>query len=250
MQMAGSVVLVTGASGGIGGAVATRLHRRGARLLVHGRGGPGLDALADQCDATPLAVDFTHPDGGERLAEKALSVYGRIDAVVHSAGIGHFGALAAAPPGVLDRLVDVNVRAPLQLTRCVLPQMLTARSGHLAFLGSIAGLTGVASEAAYSATKSAVSGLVESLTLELAGSGVGVSIVCPGPVDTHFFAARGAPYGRGTPRPIAPGRVADLVLRGLDRDGGHDVVPRWLGAGPAVRTLAPRLYYPLARRFG
>lgn len=241
---------MTGASGGIGTAVSTRLRGRGATLLVHGRGGPRLDTLAEQCDATPLAVDFADPDGGERLAEKALAVHGRLDAVVHSAGIGHYGALAAVPLGALDRLLDVNVRAPLQLTRCVLPQMLAARRGHLAFLGSIAGLTGVASEAAYSSTKAAVAGLVESLTLELAGSGVGVSMVCPGPVDTQFFAARGTPYGRGIPRPIPAARVADLVVRSLDRDGGRDVVPRWLSVGPAVRTLAPRVYFPLARRFG
>lgn len=250
MQLWRSVALVTGASGGIGGAVSDLLCRAGARLLVHGRGGPRLDAVADRYDAEPLAVDFTDSHGGQLLAAKALAVHGHVDLVVHSAGVGHYGPFAELDDERLDRLLDVNVRAPAQLTRALLPQLVTAHQGHVAFVGSIAGLAGVAHEAAYSCTKFAITGLVESLTLELTGSGVGVSLVCPGPVDTGFCSARGMPYERRVPRPIAPSRVAQLVLRGITRDGGRHVVPRWLGVAPAIEALAPRAYFPLARRFG
>lgn len=250
MRTRGAVALVTGASGGIGSAVAERLHRGGARLILHGRGGSCLDALADRYGAEALALDFTEPDAGRRLGGKALAVHGRLDLVVHAAGIGAYGPFGAIDEDRLERLLDVNVRAPLQLTREVLPHMVALGHGHLAFVGSIAGLTGVAREAAYSATKFAVTGLAESLALELAGTGVGVSLVSPGAVDTGFCAARGVPYDRRTPRPVSPGRVADLVLRGVTGDGGGRVVPRWLALGPAVRALAPPAYARLARRFG
>lgn len=250
MQLAESVALVTGASGGIGIAISALLHRQGARLLVHGRGGPRLDAVAEQYDGEPLAVDFADPEGGQRLAAKALAVHGRVDVVVHCAGVGHYGPFADLGEVQLDRLLDVNLRAPAQLTRALLPHMVSGRRAHIAFVGSIAGLAGVAHEAAYSCTKFGITGLVESLTLELADRGVGVSLVCPGPVDTGFCSARGVPYARRVPRPIAPSRVALLLLRDITRDGGRHVVPRWLGIAPALQALAPRAYLPLARRFG
>lgn len=250
MELAGAIALVTGASGGIGGAICELLRRKGARLLVHGRGSPQLDEVADRYDAEPLAVDFADPDGGQRLASKALAVHGRVDVVVHSAGVGHYGPFAGTDGALLDRLLDVNLRAPLQLSRAVLPRMVEARRGHVAFIGSIAGLAGVAQETAYSCTKFGITGLVEGLALELADTGVGVSMVCPGPVDTGFCSARGMPYARRVPRPVAPSRVAELVLRDIARDGGRHVVPRWLGLGPAAQALAPRAYFPLARRFG
>ena len=250
MLTRGTVALVTGASGGIGSAVAERLHRSGARLVLHGRGGDCLDALADRYGAEALALDLAEPDAGRRLGGKALAVHGRLDVVVHAAGIGAYGPFAAIDEDRLERLVEVNVRAPVQLTREVLPHMIAAGRGHVAFVGSIAGLTGVAQEAAYSATKFAITGLAESLALELSGTGVGVSLVSPGAVDTNFCAARGVAYGRRTPRPVSPGRVADLVLRGITGDGGRHVVPRWLALGPAVRALAPPAYVTLARRFG
>lgn len=250
MDLNGAVALVTGASGGIGAAVSVALRRRGACLLVHGRGGPGLDRLAEEIDATPLAVDLTDADGASRLADKAIAVHGSVDVLVHCAGIGQYGAFEELGAGRLDRLIDVNLRSPLQLTRSMLPQMLGARRGHVAFVASIAGLTGVAREAVYSATKAGLIGFADSLALELAGTGVTVSAICPGPVDTGFFAARGARYERRLPRPIHPARVAEDVVSAIEHNRGRTVVPKWLAVAPTIRDLFPAVYYPLARRFG
>jgi short-subunit dehydrogenase len=128
--------------------------------------------------------------------------------------------------------------------------MLERRSGHLCLVGSIAGRTGVAGEAVYSATKAALDAFAESLRLELHGSGVGVSLVVPGVVDTGFFAARGRPYDRRSPRPVSSDRVAAAVVDAIAHDRAEAWVPGWLRVAPAVRSLAPGAYRRLSARFG
>jgi short-subunit dehydrogenase len=150
----------------------------------------------------------------------------------------------------IEELIKVNVRAPIELTRYLLPGMLAAGHGHVCFIASIAGLTGVAHEAVYSATKAAEVTFADSLRLELAGTGVGVSVVAPGAVSTQFCATRGQPYRRRFPRPISADRVAAAVVRGMDRDRAQIVVPRWLAIAPAVQAFAPSAYRALAHRFG
>lgn len=232
MRLAGARILVTGASGGIGAALVPRLTARGATVLATSRTGP-------------LAVDLATPDGPAELARRT----GDVDAVVHNAGIGWKGSLADMDPGELDRLLAVNVRAPIALTRALLPAMVARGSGRVVVVASIAGLTGVAGESAYAASKAGLLVFAESLRLELAGTGVGVGTVSPGAVDTGFFARRGTPYDRRVPKPVEPGRVAAAIVDALE--GKDDVVvPAWLGIAPKVRALAPRTYRRLARRFG
>jgi short-subunit dehydrogenase len=250
MELVGATALITGASGRIGTAIARGLHDRGASVVLHASTPERLSELAADMAAPVLGVDLALPEGPGLLAEKALGMSGRVDVVVHCAGIGHYGALGEMTPERLDRLLDVNLRAPLQLTRALLPGMLAAGRGHLVFVASIAGLVGVAHEAAYSATKAGMVGLADSLRLELARTGVGVSVVCPGAVDTDFFTRRGAPYQRRLPRMLPPGRVVRDVLRGIERDGERTVLPRWLGVAPAASALVPGLYRSLAFRFG
>lgn len=242
MRLEGATVLVTGASGGIGGAVADRLLRRGATVLAAGRD-PTATAGAG---GRPLVVDLAAPGGPSELAERA----GDVDAVVHAAGIGWKGPLAEMPPEELDRLLALNLRAPLELTRALLPPMLARRSGRIVLVASIAGLTGVAGESVYAASKAGLLVFGESLRLELAGTGVGVGTVSPGAVDTGFFARRGVPYERRSPRPLAAGRVADAVIEVLEGRKQDVVLPRWLGIAPKVRAVAPGAYRRLARRFG
>ncbi len=250
MRISDSVFLVTGSSRGIGEAIAAQLGQRGAQVLLHGRCVDRLDANASALGAKALDVDLTGRGAAEELALRALDVYGRVDGVVHAAGVGWCGATADMPPGSVEELVSVNLVAAVQLTRCLLPGMIRAGRGHVSFVASIAGLTGVAREAVYSATKAAVVTFADSLRLELAGIGVGVSVISPGAVDTEFCATRGVPYQRRFPRPIPPQRVAAVVVRSIERDRPSAVVPSWLRAAPATRAAVPSLYRVLARRFG
>jgi short-subunit dehydrogenase len=127
--------------------------------------------------------------------------------------------------------------------------MLARGRGRIVFVTSIAGRTGVAGEAVYAATKAGVDAFADSLRFELHGTGVGVAVVVPGVVQTAFFERRGRPYGRTSPRPVPPDRVAAAVLRAVTTDGDF-YVPRWLRVPVALRGAAPGLYRALATRFG
>ena len=250
MRLDGAVVLLTGASSGIGAATAQLMAARGARLLVSGRDVAALDRIAQACDAVALPADLANPAQCDELASCAEAVHGRVDVVVLNAGIGWAGPFHEMPDAAIRSLVDVNLNAPMILSRALLPGMLKRESGHVALVGSIAGLTGVAHEAVYAATKAGLSIFAESLRLECAGRSVGVSLIVPGVVDTPFFARRGTPYTRRTPRPVTPQLVAKTLVRAIERDRAQVVVPRWLSLAQAARVLSPSVYRLLAQRFG
>lgn len=243
MQLNGTTVLVTGATGGIGAAIARELSRRGAHPIVTGRDEDRCRRLADELDTKWLAIDLAgEPDGPETLARGA----GPVDAVVHAAGAGLLASFATTDPPDIERLVTLNLTAPLQLTRAVLPEMSRRGHGHVAFIGSIAGLTGVADETVYSATKAGLLTFADALRLELRGSGVSVSWISPAAVATGFWSARGGPYERTFPRPVTAARIAALCVDDIEGGRARRITPGWLGAAPAVRAVAPRMYDRLA----
>jgi uncharacterized protein len=250
VELGGAVVLVTGASSGIGRATAVMLAERGARLLVSGRDQDALKQVAAAGRGEALPADLSSPEGCADLAARAIDVHGRVDVLVASAGLGAAGPFDQLAPERIVELVQVNLTGPLLLARALLPDMLSRGRGHIMLIGSIAGLTGVADEAAYAATKGGLSIFAESLRLETAGTGVGVSTVVPGVVATEFFERRGAPYGRSRPRPMAPERIARAVVAGIERDRAETIVPKWLSLARLARGLSPTLYRLLARRFG
>jgi short-subunit dehydrogenase len=249
VRVEGAVVLVTGASGGIGAAVVSDLAARGATVLAAGRDPAATGRVAASTGAVPLVADLASRDGPADLAARAVAVHGWVDVLVAGAGVGWWGSLPEMPEDRIDHLLALNLRAPITLTRALLPGMLDRGHGRVTLLASIAGLTGVANEAVYAATKAGLIVFAESLRLEIGGRGVGVAVVSPGAVATDFFRRRGAPYDRRFPRPVSPARVAAAVVDTLQRDRDV-VVPRWLAVAPRVRALAPRAYRSLARRFG
>jgi short-subunit dehydrogenase len=250
MRLDGSVVLVTGASAGIGAAVAERLAAVGARIVVHGRDAERTGAVAARVDGVPVVGDLALPGAAAAVAAAALAVHGRIDVLVANAGLGWSGAFVQMRAEEIDHLVAVDLLAPLQLVNCLLPSMVERGSGHVALVGSIAGRTAVAGEAVYAATKAALDVFAESLRLEIRGSGVTVSLTIPGVVDTGFFSARGRPYDRKRPRPVPASAVARALVDGIANDRAETWIPGWLRVAPAVRALAPALYRRLAARFG
>jgi short-subunit dehydrogenase len=245
----GLTALVTGASSGIGADTVRRLAAGGATVLLHGRGQDRLKALATETGGIALTGELAEPGAAQALAEQALAVSGRVDVLVNNAGLGWAGPLPEMPPADITRLVAVNLVAPIELTRALLPGMVARGSGRVVFVTSIAGRTGVAGEAVYAATKAGVDAFADSVRFELHGTGVGVGVVVPGVVQTAFFARRGRPYGRSRPRPVPADRVAAAVVRAVTYDGDL-YVPRWLRVPVALRGAAPGLYRALATRFG
>jgi short-subunit dehydrogenase len=237
MRVNGRLVLVTGASSGIGRAVALRLAGDGARLVLVGRDAARLGEVAARTGGRPVVVDLAH---GVDPVLDALTEAPAL--VVHSAGLGAKGPLEAQTR--VDELIDVNLRAPIHLTRALLPG-LRAERGHLVFVASIAAL-GVAQEAVYSATKAGLRGFADAVRIE--APEVGVTTVLPGIVDTAFFGPAGPPRRR--PRPVTADRVAEDVARAVRRGTVEVVTPRWLVLGAKVHGAAPALFARASRRFG
>ncbi|MPY40399.1 SDR family NAD(P)-dependent oxidoreductase, partial [Streptomyces phyllanthi] len=245
------VALVTGASSGIGAATARRFAEGGWQVLLNGRDVDRLEETAAGTTGIVLPGDLATPDGPRRLAESALGAAGRIDLLVAGAGIGWAGPFATMPHTAVDRVLTVDLNATLHLVREVLPAMVAAGRGRVVLVGSVAGTVGVRNEAVYSAAKAGVAAFAEALRQELRGTGVGVTHVVPGPVDTAFFERRGTPYQRTRPRPTSPGRVASAVWDAVGRGRDGDVyVPSWLTLPGRVRGVAPALYRRLLDRFG
>ncbi len=230
--------VVTGASSGIGAAVAERLAGSWDLLLV-GRDETRLTAVAARTGGRALVADLAGPAGVEAVRAAAD---GRVALLVHAAGLGAAGPLAETPATCVDELMQVNLVAPVQLTRALLPT-LQAQRGHVAFVASIAAV-GVADEVVYSATKAGLRGFADALRLE---AGIGVTTVLPGAVDTPYFARRGRPYHRRFPRPVSPERVAGALVDGVRRGRSEVFVPGWLTLGARVHGAAPGLFARLSR---
>ncbi len=249
MRLMDAVVLVTGASSGIGAATAIRLATSGARLIVTGRDEERLREIAARTRATPLAADLAEPGGPELLVEKALAAEGRVDVLVCNAGAGWAGPIGELPGTKASELVSLNLLAPVQLARLLAPGMAERRCGRLVFVSSIVGATGVRHEALYAATKAGLNCLAESLAYELADTGVGVSLVLPGVVNTQFFGSRGHPYDRRRPRPIPAERAARAIASAVSHDLDVIYVPGWLRFPAWLHGVAPRTFRRMAIRF-
>jgi short-subunit dehydrogenase len=152
--------------------------------------------------------------------------------------------------GLAERLIAANLTAPVELTRELLPAMLERARGGLFYVGSIAGRTGVAGEAVYSATKAGLDVFASSLRLELSGTGVQVGVFLPGVIATAFFERRGRPYGRRRPRQVAVESAARALVRLIETGAAERYLPRWLGLPVSMRFTAPALYRMLAGRYG
>lgn len=249
MRLRGAVVLITGASSGIGAATARRLAAAGAYVIAHGQDRERVAAVARETGghAAP-AGDLADRACLRALADEAVAQ--GVDILVCNAGRGWAGKLPEMGGEDVDRLVAVNLLAPMELTRMVLPAMVARGRGCLVYVTSIAGRTGVAGEAVYAATKAGVDAFAESLRFEVAGSGVRVGVVVPGVVRTPFFDRRGRPYERSLPRPIAPQRVAAAIEQVILTGRAERYVPRWLAVPAGLRVAAPLVYRKLASRFG
>jgi short-subunit dehydrogenase len=244
------VALVTGGSTGIGAAVAQRLAATGARVIVHGHIADEVDATTRRLDAVGLVADLAVPEERSRLADQALAAHGRVDVLINNAGVGWSGPFTDMPVHRLRYLLEVDLVAPVELTRLLLPGMLERDCGAVCFVSSIAGRVGVAGEAVYAAAKSGLDAFAESLRAEAARTDIHIGVIVPTVVRTGFFEARGRAYHRSRPRPVTPDRVADAVLRTLTRGTPEIWVPAWPRATAMLRAVAPGPFRALSHRFG
>jgi uncharacterized protein len=226
------VAIVTGASSGIGWAVARLAARRGWRVVVAARRAERLEALAArirEAGGTALVVpaDVAALADQERLVAEALRAFGRIDALVNNAGLPLSTPFHATDPAELRRQWDVNVTALATLTRIALPH-LEARGGTVINVGSVIGRVAVPGWGNYSATKVAVAALTDALRPELQARGVRVCLVEPGPIRTEFYQRSGGESNPAPPRSLTAMTAAAPIVRLLDHPRRRITIPGWL----------------------
>jgi uncharacterized protein len=248
VQLSGSIVLLTGATGGLGQAIAGALHECGAELILTGRRADVLEPLAVELDGSrAIAVDLADADEVERLAAQA----GEPDILVANAGIPAAGRLETFTSEEIDRTLDVNLRASIMLTHALLPGMLERGRGHLLFMSSLAGKTTVPGAPLYHATKYALRGFAAALRADLNDSGVGVSCLFPGFIrDAGIFADSGMklPPGAGTK---SPQDVARATVEAIEHNRGEvDVAPIAQRGGAVLAGFVPDLAANVVRKLG
>jgi 3-oxoacyl-[acyl-carrier protein] reductase len=191
MELEGKVALVTGASAGIGAAVAHRLHEAGASVgLISRRGDdPGLER------GLGLACDVRDRMAVSSATDAIVDRFGRLDVVVANAGVGAYGSFLELDPEDLEAMIDVNLKGTLYTAAATLPHLIAAGEGDFISLASVAGLRGFPGEAVYNASKFGQVGFTRALDHELREQGVRATCICPGGVKTDFAIGAGREHG-------------------------------------------------------
>jgi short-subunit dehydrogenase len=243
----GKVVVLTGASAGIGRETAVRLARRGATVVAAARDTDRLARLAGEAPGVvPVRCDVTVAADRAALVSSTLDAYGRIDALVNNAGLGWQGLVSEMPLERVEYLYALNVVGLIEFCHLALPSMLAARSGHIVNVSSMAGYVAFPPYAVYCSTKHAVNGFTDALRREVRGRGVRVHLVLPGPIETEFIPrANGVSPPPGSEEARVGGFpawwVAAAIERCLRRPYPRVVaVPRVFGAGRLVQVTGFR----------
>jgi len=260
LDVRGRSVVVTGAAGGIGAALALRFGQAGASVSLLDRDADGLEAVAGKLDrlgalGTVAVCDVTDLDACGRAVDAVTADAGGVDVLVNNAGVTHVSAFADTDVDVLRRVVDVNLFGAVNLTSVALPTLL-ARRGQIVVLSSVAGFAPLALRCGYAASKHALHGCFESLRTELLGTGVGVTMVCPSFVRTaigdHALGGDGAPATatrREVGRAMDPADVADAIFGATIRRRRLLLPSPTAKLSYAVSRLAPaRFERSMARR--
>lgn len=248
MTFAGRTAWVTGASSGIGAALARAFSSAEARVVLSGRDEDRLQAVARQCPGETAILPFDVADEAAMLAatERAIGWQGGVDIFVANAGISQRSPAVSTSMEVYRRIIAVDLTAQIAATQALLPHMTARGSGSLVFISSVAGKVGVPMRTAYCAAKHGLIGYADALRAELSQSGIGVHVVCPGSVATDV--SRNALTGDGQPRGhsdaaidngIPPAQAAQAILDGIGAGTREIVIARGAEAAMAEARRTP-----------
>jgi short-subunit dehydrogenase len=258
--MKGRRIILTGASEGIGRALALALAARGARLALAARDRDRLDSLAQECrtaggEALAIPTDVTSEQDLQWLVDESVKSFGAIDMVIHNAGITMWSRFDALEDlSIFERLMEVNYLAPVRLTALALPHLKKSR-GLLVAVASLAGLTGVPERSGYAASKHAMIGFFDSLRIELAGSGVGVSVIAPdfvvSEIHKRAIGPDGEPLGDSPmmqAKIMTAAECATRIVRALEKRQRLLLMSTRGKWGRWLKLLAPALIDRIAAR--
>ncbi len=242
--MQGKVVLITGASEGIGAACAAAFRARGARVSLNARSAEKLAGVAGP-EGLATAGDITDPEVRRAVVQRTVERFGRVDVLVNNAGRGHYRPAWQTPVEDAERLFALNFFAPFDLAGLVVPHMRARGSGTIVNVGSLGGRMPLPWMTVYSASKYALGALTDALRIELRGSGIHTITVCPGYVQTDFHRhAAGKPPARVVAMKrfaVTAERVAEDIVRGVERGARTVMTPRLAWLLVALTRIAPRL---------
>jgi short-subunit dehydrogenase len=258
MDPAGKVAAITGASSGIGLAIARQLAAAGTSVVLGARRADRLQQAADEIRsrggrAEAVPMDVTSEPDVQRLVERAISAFGRLDIMICNAGFGYYGTVEDTPPDIMQRMIDVNFMGTYLGARAALPIFRRAGHGHLIVMSSIVGRRGIAQMSGYTATKAAQVGFVESLRTEFVGTDIHASVVLPVSTETEFRDAMARDYGHSV-KGLGPKQsaetVAAAVLRCIRRPAAEVYPHRKSRALTVVNAVAPGFADALVRKYG
>ena len=243
VDLKGKVVLITGASTGIGEACAHALSRRGARLVLTARSTAGLEQVSRAiapAQASIVPADLRRPQDVTNLVERAIACHGRVDVLINNAGVGVYVSCWRVDPAVVREMMEVNFFAPLELIRSLVPHMQGQGGGTIVNVSSVAGKVALPWLTLYSASKAALNFLSDGLRMELRGTGIHVLSVCPGYVSTGFHQhvlAGEVPRAVANRRrfTITPQECAEAIVTGVEKEKRTIVTPgiAWVLVGLA-----------------
>lgn len=247
MKPSGSRILLTGATGGLGEGLARALRAQGAELILTGRRVEALESLAAEIGATSIAADLSIPADVARLLDEA----GPVEILINNAALSAVGPVVDCSEEEIARAVDVNLVAPILLSRAVTPQLVGRGRGHIVFIGSLGGRTASKGSSIYNSTKFGLRGFALAHRQDLHGTGVGVSIVEPTFVsDAGMYADSGAALPKGV-RTVSPDDVTRAVIRSIEKNVDEIVVaPLEQRIQASLALIAPSVDARLQRAFG
>jgi dehydrogenase/reductase SDR family protein 7B len=252
-------VWITGASSGIGEALAYAFAAEGARLVLSSRRVDALEAVRRRCerpyDHVIIPLDAASAESIKVAARSVLALEGGVDVLVNNAGVSQRSLALDADEAVERSIMELDYFGPVALTKAVLPSMLARGSGHLVVVSSVMGYVGTPGRSSYAAAKHALHGYFDSLRAEIWRRGVKVTLACPGYVQTEVSVNALGPQGQRHAvtdathrRGIPAARCATAILRGVARDREEVYVGGWEIAGIYLKRFGPGLYSRIVRR--
>lgn len=259
MHFKDKVVWITGASSGIGAELAKQLAKQGARLVLTARSADKLAEVKKSCptDCSVLPADLYQSDSLEALTKQAISTYGQIDVVIHSAGISQRSLATETDMKVYRELMEINFFSAVAITRYLLPHFEERNTGHIVALSSMAGLMGFPMRTGYAAAKHAVKGYFETLQTELLNTNIHTTIVSPGrintPISMSALTKDGTPHSQmddGQLNGIPVDTCAEKILDGVAKNKKHIVIATGERLLWWFWWFIPNLYYRIAHKKG
>lgn len=253
------VVWITGASSGIGEALAYAYADRGARLILSSRNKKALEKVRENCacarnDIRILPCDLSRLGTLAKKAKQAIKMFGKIDVMVHNAGIASRDLAVKTDLATDQKIMNTNYFGAIALTKALLPGMLERKSGHFLVISSVSGVYGVPRLSSYSASKHALHGFFESLRSEVAKDNIKITMVVPGFVRTNITVnalnGDGSRYGKMMPvqaQGLNPARVAQVILDAASRNKEEVLIGRLELLGVYCKRLFPVLFSKIVR---